>query len=129
MPDGESIYHHIALTALITLHGVDSDVVEFFYAITVDGLPYCGYLIAVRYYYSQRLPDGETAFTQSLDCDSYARNDVGLEGVYLVGGRLWRAWYVDERHTPCEQQGLVWRVVAFRRSRQLALLVWQRNRL
>ena len=83
MPDGESIYHHIALTALITLHGVDSDVVEFFYAITVDGLPYCGYLIAVRYYYSQRLPDGETAFTQSVGCDSYARNDVGLEGVYL----------------------------------------------
>ena len=52
---GEAIDDIVALAALISLHGVDGDVMENADAVAVDGSAYGGYLVAIRHNYAHRL--------------------------------------------------------------------------
>ncbi len=53
--DGETVDDDITLTALIALHGIDADLLQFRNAQLFDAFAHHGYLVAVRYDDAHRL--------------------------------------------------------------------------
>ena len=87
---GETIDDIVALAALISLHGVDGDVMENADAVAVDGSAYGGYLVAIRHNYAHRLAFVKSVLTYIIYLHHRGGNHFRL---HLIGlHRSSRPW-------------------------------------
>ena len=82
--DGETVDDDVALTALVSLHGIDAYLLQFRDAELLDALAHHGYLVAVRHDDAHRLLGIKPLAVEAVDAAKHIYHDFRLVGIDLV---------------------------------------------
>ena len=119
--DGETVDDDISLATLVSLHGVDADVLQFGDAEFLDALSYHGYLVAIWHDDSYGLLGVEVLAIEAMDAAKDIYHDGCLAGIDLVGNiRLLAKLRWDEYHA-MGLQYIIERILRWKRVCQLCL--------